>query len=135
MSDSASNTMACEFLSLEDLLDIVSALKIGPVRDLGLLNAAALRPQTTLMGQDAYPSTAAKAAALLESLTKNHALIDGNKRLAWAACSVFLSLNALEIQKDVSNDDVYELVIAVASSQITMEQVCTTLSEWTATRP
>ena len=63
--------MPCEFLSLEDLLDIVSALKIGPVRDLGLLNAAALRPQTTLMGQDAYPSTTAKAAALLESLTKN----------------------------------------------------------------
>ena len=135
MSDSASNTMPCEFLSLEDLLDIVSALKIGPVRDLGLLNAAALRPQTTLMGQDAYPSTTAKAAALLESLTKNHALIDGNKRLGWAACSVFLSLNALPIRDTVSNDDVYELVIAVASSQITMEQVCATLSEWTATRP
>lgn len=135
MSDSGSNAMPCEFLSLEDLLDIVSALKIGPVRDLGLLNAAALRPQTTLMGQDAYPSTTAKAAALLESLTKNHALIDGNKRLGWAACSVFLSLNALPIQETVTNDDVYELVIAVASSQITMEQVCATLSEWTATRP
>ena len=115
--------------------DIVSALKIGPVRDLGLLNAAALRPQTTLMGQDAYPSTAAKAAALLESLTKNHALIDGNKRLAWAACSVFLALNALTIQETVSNDDVYELVIAVASSHVTFEQVCATLSEWTAKRP
>ena len=87
------------------------------------------------MGQDAYPSTTAKAAALLESLTKNHALIDGNKCLAWAACSVFLSLNALEIQTDMSNDDVYELVIAIASSQITMEKVCATLSEWTATRP
>lgn len=87
------------------------------------------------MGQDAYPSTAAKAAALLESLTKNHALIDGNKRLAWAACSVFLSLNALEISETVSNDDVYELVIAVASTDVTLEQVCTTLSEWTATRP
>ena len=135
MSDSASNTMPCEFLSLEDLLDIVSALTIGPVRDLGLLNAAALRPQTTLMGQDAYPSTATKAAAFLESLTKNHALIDGNKRLGWAACSVFLSLNALPIRDTVSNDDVYELVIAVASSQITMEHVCATLSEWTATRP
>ena len=87
------------------------------------------------MGQDAYPSTAAKAAALLESLTKNHALIDGNKRLAWAACSVFLSLNALEISETVSNDDVYDLVVAVASSRMTLEQVCTTLSDWTATRP
>ncbi|WP_291462729.1 Fic family protein, partial [Actinomyces sp.] len=104
-------------------------------RDLGLLNAAALRPQTTLMGQDAYPSTAAKAAALLESLTKNHALIDGNERLAWASCSVFFSLNALEISETVSNDDVYDLVVAVASSRVTLEQVCATLSDWTATRP
>ena len=127
--------MPCEFLSLEDLLDIVTALRIGPVRDLGLLNAAALRPQTTLMGQDAYRSTAAKAAALLESLAKNHALIDGNKRLGWAACSVILSLNALEISETVSNDDVYDLVVAVASSRVTLEQVCTTLSDWTATRP
>ena len=127
--------MPCEFLSLEDLLDIVTALRIGPVRDLGLLNAAALRPQTTLMGQDAYRSTAAKAAALLESLAKNHALIDGNKRLGWAACSVFFSLNALEISETVSNDDVYDLVVAVASSRVTLEQVCATLSDWTATRP
>ena len=127
--------MPCEFLSLEDLLDIVTALRIGPVRDLGLLNAAALRPQTTLLGQDAYPSTAAKAAALLESLTKNHALIDGNKRLGWAACSAFLSLNALEISETVSDDDVYGLVVAVDSSRVTFERVCATLSEWTATRP
>ena len=127
--------MPCEFLSLEDLLDIVTALRIGPVRDLGLLNAAALRPQTTLVGQDAYPSTAAKAAALLESLTKNHALIDGNERLAWASCSVFFSLNALEISETVSDDDVYDLVVAVASSRVTLEQVCATLSDWTATRP
>ena len=127
--------MPCEFLSLEDLLDIVTALRIGPVRDLGLLNAAALRPQTTLMGQDAYPSTAAKAAALLESLTKNHALIDGNERLAWASCSVFFSLKALEISETVSDDDVYDLVVAVASSRVTLEQVCATLSDWTATRP
>ena len=91
--------MPCEFLSLEDLLDIVTALRIGPVRDLGLLNAAALRPQTTLMGQDAYPSTAAKAAALLESLAKNHALIDGNKRLGWAACSVFYLSTRSKSQK------------------------------------
>lgn len=127
--------MPCEFLSLEDLLDIVAALRIGPVRDLGLLDAAALRPQTTLLGKDAYPSTAAKAAALLESLTKNHALIDGNKRLAWAACSAFLSLNALEISETVSDDDVYGLVVAVDSSRVTFERVCATLSEWTATRP
>ena len=50
------------------------------------------------------------------------------------ACSVFLSLNAAVINESVSNDDVYELVIAVASSDVTLEQVCATLSEWTPTR-
>ena len=123
--------MQCEFLSLEDLLDIASTLRIGPVRDLGLLNAAALRPQTTLMGQYAYPSTTAKAAALLESLTKNHALVDGNKRLAWAACAVFLSLNHMTIKGRVSNDDVVDLVISAASSDIGLAQIEETLADWT----
>ena len=110
-------------------------LRAGGVRDLAPLTGPPPPPQPTLRGREEHPPLSEKAAALLESLTKNHALVDGNKRLAWAACSVFLSLNAAVIHESVSNDDVYELVIAVASSQITMEQVCATLSEWTATRP
>ena len=69
--------MQCEVLSLEDLLDIVAALRLGPVRDLGLRHAAALRPQSKLMGAEVYPPLSEKAAALLESLTQNHDLLRG----------------------------------------------------------
>ena len=70
------------YLQLEDLLALMEELGVGPVRDLGLLDSAAHRPQTSLFGEDAYPDLHTKAAVLLESLTRNHALVDGNKRLA-----------------------------------------------------
>ena len=81
------------YLSLEDLLALVEDLQLGPVRDLGLLASAAHRPMTTLWGQDAYLTLEEKAAALLESLVRNHALVDGNKRLGWLATVVFLDIN------------------------------------------
>ena len=52
------------------------------VRDLGLLESAVYRPQTTFDAQDLYLSIFDKAAALLQSLLKNHPFIDGNKRTA-----------------------------------------------------
>lgn len=82
-----------EFLSLEDLLALVGDLQVGPIRDLGLLEAAAHRPTTQLWGDEAYPSIHLKAAALLESLVRNHPLVDGNKRLGWLATFVFYSIN------------------------------------------
>ncbi|MGI8876122.1 MAG: Fic family protein [Egibacteraceae bacterium] len=54
------------------------------MRDAGALAAAAGRPRTTVFGDDAYPTFNEKVAALLRSLVRNHALVDGNKRLAWA---------------------------------------------------
>ncbi|MGH3843076.1 MAG: type II toxin-antitoxin system death-on-curing family toxin, partial [Pseudonocardiaceae bacterium] len=84
-----------EYLIKDDLLEI-AARACGPgalIRDHGLLEAAIIRPQASAFGQDAYPDVHVKAAALLHSLVRNHALVDGNKRLAWAACRVFLGLN------------------------------------------
>ncbi|HQJ34387.1 MAG TPA: Fic family protein, partial [Rhodoglobus sp.] len=81
--------MTVEFLTLEDLLALAADLGVPAVRDLGLLDAAAKRPQTSLYGRDAYTGIHEKAAVLLESLTRNHALIDGNKRLGWLATYVF----------------------------------------------
>lgn len=63
------------------------------VGDEGLLQAAIARPQATAFGLDAYPATWDKAAALLHSLANNHALLDGNKRTAWACAWVMLALN------------------------------------------
>jgi death-on-curing protein len=53
--------------------------------DFGLLESAVLRPQTTIGGEDAYPDLHTKAAAMFHSLARNHAFLDGNKRVAVAA--------------------------------------------------
>ena len=105
-----------EFLDLDDLLELARRLLRDPppVRDVGLLGAAAARPQTTVFGDDAYPDLITKAAALLQSIVKNHALIDGNKRLGWVATAVFLSINGIDAS-NAANDDVYDFVMAVAS--------------------
>ena len=57
------------------------------VRDYGLLEAAVARPQATVSGKDAYPDLGSKAAALLHSVTRNRALIDGDKRRRQVTCS------------------------------------------------
>lgn len=64
------------------------------VRDEGLLSSAlAARPRAAFGGQDAYPDIWTKTAALIESLARNHALVDGNKRTSWAAGLLFLEIN------------------------------------------
>ena len=86
------------------------------VRDLGLLDAAVHRPRASVLGQDAYPDLLAKAAALLHSLARSHPLVDGDKRLAWLATYVFCAKNGVEL--DPSDDDVYDLVVAVAAGEL-----------------
>ena len=108
--------MSIRFLSLEDLLDLTRDLEVGPVRDLGLLDASAQRPQTTLMGADAYPSLEMKAAALMHSIVANHPLADGNKRLGWHALTVFLALNGLNVT--LTHDEAFDLTMAVAAGAL-----------------
>lgn len=106
-----------EYLDLDDLLRLATML-LGdppPVRDLGLLGSAASRPATTAFGEDAYPDLITKAAALLQSIVNNHSLVDGNKRLGWLATAVFLEINGCHASH-VTNDDVVDLVMWVASS-------------------
>lgn len=116
------------FLTLEDLLVLVDDLGVGPVRDVGLLDSAAHRPSSVVFGKDVYPSIDAKAAALLESLVKIHTLVDGNKRLGWLAVVVFYGLN--EIMLEAPDDDVYNLVIDVASGEIGYEDAARVLATW-----
>jgi death-on-curing protein len=88
-----------EFLDRDDVL-IAGTAAIGnhlQVSDYGLLDAAIARPRTTVFGLDAYPDNFTKAAALLQSLARNHALVDGNKRTAWAAAWTFLHINGTEL--------------------------------------
>lgn len=113
-----------EFLDLDDMLDLASRLLGGPppIRDVGLLASAVARPQTTVGGRDAYPAIWAKAAALLDSVVNNHALVDGNKRLGWLATAVFLELNGCSVAA-ASNDDVFDFVMNVASGQADLTQI------------
>jgi len=106
-----------EFLDLDDLIDLARLLlgESPPIRDVGLLASAVARPQATVGGEDAYPTMWLKAAALLQSVVGNHALVDGNKRLGWLSVAVFLEINDESVAA-ASNDDVYELVMEVAQA-------------------
>ena len=110
-----------DYLSLEDLLGLVNALGSGPVRDLGLLDSACHRPQSGLLGQDAYPTLAAKASALMHSLARNHALVDGNKRLALLATVVFQRINGYRL--DLTDDEAFDLTVSVAAGQLDAAEV------------
>ena len=113
-----------EYLDLDALLDLAEML-LGPdppIRDVGLLGSAAARPQTSVGGEDAYPDLWSKAAALLDSVVNNHALVDGNKRLGWLATAVFLALNGIDVSV-AANDDVYDLVMDVAGGHRRVDEV------------
>jgi death-on-curing protein len=110
-------TRALRFLDINDVVNLGRRL-LGdpvPVRDMGLLNSAVLRPQTTFAGEYAYRDIYEMAGALLQSIVGNHALIDGNKRLGWLSTAVFLEINGVSVAQ-LTNDQVYDLVLWVAAS-------------------
>ena len=121
------------YLTTEDLLALTADLGVGPVRDLGLIEAAAHRPAASLWGDDAYASLELKAAALLDSLVNNHPLVDGNKRLGWLAALVFLDLNGVWIE--APDDDAYLLVIEVASGHVELARIAYAFASWSRTSP
>ena len=126
--------ISSEYLDLDDLL-VIGRDAVGGevvVRDYGLLESALARPQTTVFGADAYPDLLTKAAALLHSLARNHALVDGNKRLAWLATYVFLDVNGHCVS--ATNDQVVELVLAVAVAVGELDdvaEIAARLRDWT----
>jgi death-on-curing protein len=119
-----------EYLDLDDLIDLATGL-LGdppPIRDVGLLGSAAACPQTTAFGEDAYPDLWTKAAALLQSILKHHALVDGNKRLGWLATATFLETNGISVTH-VANDAVYDFVIAVRVGHDEVDEIARSLRQ------
>lgn len=118
------------YLDVESLLTLAD-LAVGgqaQVRDVGLLSSAAARPGSGFGDFEAYPSLYEKAAALLHSLVRNHALIDGNKRLGWTAAVVFCDLNGSWIE--APDDEAYDLVIAVAEGRLDVPEIAASLQRW-----
>lgn len=106
------------YLTLPELLHVAEwALGCAPlVRDHGLLESALARPRTVVFGEEAYPDLEQKAAALLHSVVSNHALVDGNKRLALAATIAFLGVNGRRLI--LTNDQAYQLIMEVAAGEL-----------------
>lgn len=111
-----------DYLTVDDLLEIAAGvLDTVALRDAGLLAAAAGRPRVTIFGEDAYPTFDEKAAALLHSLVRNHSLVDGNKRLAWAATRVFCILNGRDLSYSV--DEAEALMLAAAAGDVDVREL------------
>ena len=124
------------YLTLPELLHIAERALGGKltVADHGLLESAAARPQATAFGDDVYPDLDAKAAALLHSLARNHALVDGNKRLALAAVIAFYGVNGRRLT--LTDDEAYEFIIAVAAGHLdSVEDITARLKKATEARP
>ena len=120
-----------EYLDLDDLLEIAREAVGGGVvvADYGLLESALARPRASVFGQDAYPDVPLKASALLQSLARNHALVDGNKRLAWTACRTFLAVNGQWISAPA--DERFDFVIRVATGVAAdLDKIADQLRTW-----
>lgn len=120
-----------EYLDLDDVLDIAREA-VGPgvvVGDYGLLESALARPRASVFGEDAYPDVHLKSAALMQSLARNHALVDGNKRLAWTACRMFLAINGQWIS--APTDERFDFVIRVATGVAAdLDKIADQLRTW-----
>ncbi|MFF7362491.1 type II toxin-antitoxin system death-on-curing family toxin [Streptomyces sp. NPDC008125] len=120
-------------VQLDEILAIARAVNgtEHSVRDLGLLVSAIERPRTDVFGAELYPTLHEKAAALLHSVARNHALIDGNKRTAWLAMRVFLRLNGLGADTAPPHVSIAgPFVEEVAQDHLDVPVVAKRLSEW-----
>lgn len=106
-----------KYLTVEEVIIINEEILGGQatIRDRGILESAVFRPQASAFGEDAYPTLAEKAAALLHSIVLNHAFVDGNKRTATISVVLFLNRNGVAEKWTV--DDAHQFIIEVAEGK------------------
>ncbi len=113
-------------IGLEEALAIHSELiretgGADGVRDQGGLEAALARPYATFAGEDLYPDPVDKAAAILESVIKNHPFVDGNKRSGYTLARLVLVTYDLDLVADDQQE--YDMVIRVATGQLDVDGI------------
>ena len=122
------------YLELGDLLAIagevleLEADALARVTDLGLADSAVSRPNASFDGQEFYPTIAAKAATLLFGIARNHAFIDGNKRVAVLATLQFLNFNGHDLDLQPP-EEAYKTIAGVAAGTITLDDLTTWMIE------
>jgi death on curing protein len=99
------------------------------VKDPGLLDSALNRPKQSVFGQDAYPSIYEKAAALFESIAKNHAFHNANKRTALASLIVFLKINHYRWTMGI--DEEQDFTVDVVNHKYTFQEMVSAIKEHT----
>ena len=94
------------------------------IKEPSLLSSAVNRPKQSAWGEDAYPTIFEKAAALFESLAKNHCFFNANKRTAFASLYVFLRKNGYYIKVDpLEAEDFVVNVVAQKDPPISFEEI------------
>jgi len=119
-------------LTIDEVLEIHSRILeqsggAQGVRDLGALESAVAQPHQTFEGRELYATLPAKAAALGFFLARNHAFIDGNKRVAHAALEVTLIMNGFELAANV--DEQEQVMLALAAGQLSREEFTTWVNQ------
>ena len=99
------------------------------LRDKGLLESALTRPFQTFDGKELYPTPIEKAAAILESIVKNHPFIDGNKRTGYVLARLILMDNGFDI--NASQEQKYKFVIRISKGELNFEQILEWLKDCT----
>jgi len=128
------NAKMLTFLAVEDAITIHDALirRFSPtesatLRDAALLESAVLAPQQTWAGNYLHESLAAMAAAYLVGLVQNHAFENGNKRVSFAASSVFLRLNGYRLT--LSQEEAVDLTFGVIEHRYDSEAAARILQD------
>ena len=114
-----------EYLEPEQAVEAARHLGLY-IRDEGLLFSALARPQASAFGEDAYPTLELKAAALMTSVARNHALLDGNKRFSWYLTLAFLKLNGFRVE--MSQDAAFDFILAVAQGKLELDEAADTFA-------
>ena len=116
-----------QVLFLHDRLVITTGGMRG-IRDLNGLLSALGRPQATFGEKDLYPDLFHKAAALMDSLIRNHPFVDGNKRTAITAAALFLRANGWHL--NVDNAEMVRFTLACAQSQVGLDEMAAWLRKY-----
>lgn len=99
------------------------------LRDLGLLESAIARPQSSFGGKDLYPTIFLKAGALIHSLLRNHAFVDGNKRSSMFSAMTFLELNGYKFE--AGQKEVVNYALKIENDKLSVEEIAKWLKEHT----
>ena len=127
-----------KYLSPEQVLFIHSRLidtsgGMHGTRDIGLLQSAVARPKATFGGKELYPDLFHKAAALMESLARNHPFIDGNKRTSITASGIFLSMNGYMLA--CSSKELERFALSVATGNVSLESEAAWFNKYSVRTP